>query len=248
MQGSEEKYRLSIGFQVRPVMIVPGDLPAYNLLVGVDYSTDPPTEVGEDGVIIPVIPSLGPVIEQVEPERFEPGATLTLYGNDLHLAGLSVRLGEAVLGVTSQRPDRLTCLVNGAIPGGTVVSAGSLPLSVAMDLPGGKTRSSNLLAGALQPVLQSVSTAGLHPFNGKIAGNLILNGLLLGSSSDDIFVALHQNGQVAAVFDNPFTFTIDQTSLTLTIPDTSAVPAGTYRVILRVNGQQARFSPEVSLV
>jgi hypothetical protein len=248
MQSSEQKYRLSVGFQVRPVMIASGDLPDYSLLVGIDYTTTPPTVVGQGGVNLPIIPSLGPVIERVEPERFEPGATLTLYGNDLHLSGLSVRLGAAVLGVTGQRPDRLTCVVNGAIPGGVVVSAGSLPLSVAMVLPGGKTRSSNLLAATLQPVLLTVATAGLHAVTGNIAGDLILTGTLLGRDSDDIFVALYRDGGVVALFDGPFAHTPDQTGLTLTIPDTRAVPPGAYRVILRVNGQQARSSPEVNLV
>src|SRR5205814_1019334 len=32
-QGSDEKYRLSIAFQVRPVMIAPAELPSYSLLV-----------------------------------------------------------------------------------------------------------------------------------------------------------------------------------------------------------------------
>jgi hypothetical protein len=41
MQGSEEKYRFSMAFQVRPVMIASDDLPSYALLVGVDYTQTP---------------------------------------------------------------------------------------------------------------------------------------------------------------------------------------------------------------
>src|SRR5712692_7682350 len=54
MQGSDEKYRLSIGFQVRPVMIAAAELPSYSLLVGVDYTTVPVTPVveGDEGKAI----------------------------------------------------------------------------------------------------------------------------------------------------------------------------------------------------
>ncbi len=38
MQGSDETYRFSIGFQVRPVMIATAEPPSYSLLVGVDYT------------------------------------------------------------------------------------------------------------------------------------------------------------------------------------------------------------------
>src|SRR5262245_18543768 len=38
MQGSEEHYRLSAAFQIRPVMIVPDEIPPASLLVGVDYT------------------------------------------------------------------------------------------------------------------------------------------------------------------------------------------------------------------
>src|SRR5882762_1738007 len=34
MQGADEKYRLSVAFQLRPVLIAPAELPSYSLLVG----------------------------------------------------------------------------------------------------------------------------------------------------------------------------------------------------------------------
>src|SRR5437762_3090475 len=52
MQGSDEKYRLSVAFQVRPVMIAAAELASYSLLVGVDYTTAPPTIVGEPAIHI----------------------------------------------------------------------------------------------------------------------------------------------------------------------------------------------------
>ena len=38
MQGTDERYRLSVAFQVRPVMIVPAAEPHAALLVGIDYT------------------------------------------------------------------------------------------------------------------------------------------------------------------------------------------------------------------
>lgn len=249
MQGTDEKYRFSAAFQVRPVMIATAEPPSYSLLVGVNYTATPPAIIGAEGIHIPVIPSLGPVLEAAEPASFEAGASLKLQGTDLNLVGMSVRLGGVDLAVTAQQPNSLTCLVDGPISSGTAISAGSYPLAAVLNLPGGRTRSSNLLVGALLPRVDSLTTSGLHAVpGGKIAGNIQLSGQLLGRDQDDIFLALFQNGAIEAVFDSPFTLVPDQTSLTLAIPNARAVPSGTYRVILRINGQQARRSPEVILV
>ncbi len=278
MQGSEESYRCSIGFQVRPVMIAPGLPPSYSLLVGINYEGDPmaippvpPSGIiGEEGIHLAVLASLGPMITRVSPEKFEAGATLTLYGTDLHLSGLSVMLGSAELAVTAQQPDRLQCLVNGSIPNGSVISAGSHPVCVALTLPGGRRRSSNLLVGALLPTLTGAVPNSLTRVNpaipaSNVFGNIVMNGVLLGAQNDDIFVALYQEGRIVRVFDrihNPaapstqsrIIVNATQTSLTLIIVadepgDTNdGVPPGAYRVILRVNGQQAKNSPAVNLV
>src|SRR5574341_859854 len=69
MQGSDEKYRVSAAFQVRPVMIVPASVPSYAPLV---------TSVGPLNQGPEVIPTLGARLESVEPDSFESGATLTL--------------------------------------------------------------------------------------------------------------------------------------------------------------------------
>ena len=52
MQGTDEKYRFSIGFQVRPILITPTQSPEYNLLVGIDYISD--TIIGEAGIQLDV--------------------------------------------------------------------------------------------------------------------------------------------------------------------------------------------------
>src|SRR4029077_2029861 len=82
MQGSDEKYRLSAALQIRPVMIM-GDQPSsYAPLVkpvGPPLPNPPPYD--QTGVW--VLPSLGPPLETLVPERTTLPATLTLGGNDL---------------------------------------------------------------------------------------------------------------------------------------------------------------------
>jgi len=255
MQGPDEKYRFSIGFQVRPVMIATGEPPSYSLLVGVDYTTSPTEVIGEEGIKIPVIPSMGPAITSISPSKFEVNSTLTILGNDLNLSGLSVMLGQAELAVTAQRPDRLEYIVDGAIAGGGMISAGSHPISVVQTLPTGRRRSSNLLVGDLLPTLTSASTNSLERVTpadptSNVFGNIVMNGLLLGSEEDDIFMALYKDGKVIKLFDGPdkLTITTIQTTLTLAMKKEDAVPPGKYRIILRVNGQQAKNSPEVSFI
>jgi len=123
MQGSDERYRLSVAFQIRPVMIVPAQLPRGSLLVGIDYTTTPRTVIGPDGVQITVLPSLGPRLERVEPERFEVGVTLTIRGDDLMESDLEVVLGNVMLDVVERRPDRLTAIAEGS-PGTPIAVGG----------------------------------------------------------------------------------------------------------------------------
>jgi hypothetical protein len=56
-------------------------------------------------------------------------------------------------------------------------------------------------------------------------------------------VALYADGAVARTFDEPTTVA-DQASLTVTDAGT-ATEAGSYQVIVKVNGVQARTSPTV---
>ncbi len=251
MQGSDEKYRFSMAFQVRPVMVSTGMPPDYSLLVGMDYTAAPPAVIGEEGIHLEVLPSMGPIIDEVVPSRFEVNDVITLKGANLDLSGLSLRLSQTSLAVTAQRPDRLQVKINGDIAAGTTISAGSHVLAVIQYLSGGRRRSSNLLVGGLLPILKTatpsalVLTADPPP---RVYGDITMTGTLLGRLEDDLFVALYQDGKVVKVFDAPFTFSSDQTSLKLHIPERLAVPPGSYRLILRINGQQAKQSPTVDLV
>jgi len=250
MQGSDEKYRFSVGFEVRPIMIATGEPVSYSLVVGIDYTANPDEAIGEKGIQIPVIPSMGSKISTVSPSKFEVGSTLTILGSDLNLSDLIVSIGQVELAITSQRPNKIQCVVDGTV-NGTVISAGSKPISVVQLLPTGRRRSSNLLVVDLLPTLDSATVDSLAhvPPGGptsNVFGKIKLYGILLGGENDDIIVGLYKDGMTVKVFDE-FTVTLAQSELTLAIDQSKAVPPGKYRVILRVNGQQAKNSPEVDL-
>jgi hypothetical protein len=99
-----------------------------------------------------------------------------------------------------------------------------------------RTRSSNLLAARLLPTLDSAALVG---------GDLHLQGTLLGTDSDDLMVLFYResDGVTLHLFDEATT-AVDQQSLVVA-GAAAAVPAGSYRVLLRVNNQQAKASPRV---
>ena len=261
VSGADEKYRYAVGFQVRPVMIAAGEPASYSLLVGVDYTTAPATTIAEKGIHLPVIPSMGPTISSIEPSKFEVDSVVTVKGTDLHLSGLSVSLGPIDLPVTSQTPDKLTFKIDSAIATGDAISAGSHALAVVMTLPTGRRRLSNVVVGSLLPTLNTADIAPgtlvIDPGPPRTAfATIDLTGVLLGTKQDDCFLALYRDGATVRLFD---TFTDEQTppppppvppqstkSLEM-VDDDDEVPAGDYLVIYRVNGQQARRSPTVSL-
>jgi hypothetical protein len=259
MQGSDEKYRLSAAFQVRPVMIASAEAPSYSLLVGVDYTTAPATIIGEAGVHIPVLPTMGAVITKIDPESFDPGATVTLEGTDLHVADLSVMLGPVELPVTMQQPDRLQFVVNEAIATPDVISAGSHPVSVSQLLPGGRRRGSNLLVGNLRPVLDTAAVqagtlqhvAVSPPPVGHSFATIDLTGKYLGRDGvDDFYLALYRDGATVKLFDaltDASPVGAPQTGRSFAMQKADAVPPGQYLVLYRVNGQQARQAVPIDL-
>lgn len=242
MQGSEEHYRLSLAFQLRPIMIVPPVTPRGTLLVGVDYTTTPRRIIGPDGVKIETLPSLGPALSSVEPDRFEVGALITLRGDDLLGADLEAVLGDVALSIVERAPDRIVARVEGSpgtpIADGGALSAGELPLTIRKRLSPTRARSSNMLVARLSPSVAGASV---------VAGTLTITGLLLGTEADDVSVLLYRpdDGATLRVFEAPVS-AADQKSLTIANAAVGT-PAGTYRVILRVNGQQALASPTVTL-
>jgi hypothetical protein len=264
MEGGKEKFRLSIAFQVRPVMIASTEPPAYSLLVGVDYTQDPPEPVVIDDTQPPsvtaskyvgleVIPSLGAIISEIKPTGFEVDEEVVIKGTDLHLSNLSVRLGTIDLPVTFQRPDELRFKVDSALVNGATISAGSHPISVIQTLSPEKKRGSNMLIGNLVPTLTTVTVVSKTlatsppPPPNSVFATIKFTGVLLGNVTDDTVVALYQNGKVVKMLD-VLTSSASQTARRLEMVNDDAVPQAEYMVILRVNGQQALLSPKINFV
>lgn len=265
MQGPDDKYRCSVSFEIRPVLIVPSEPVSYTLLVGINY--DAGNAIRDDkGIKVDVWPSLGSTIDTLSPTTIEasPTSTLTLRGNDLNLTGLVVKFGTVELPVTAQTPTSVACKVNGRLLDGRLISAGSHPVSVVHVLPKGRRRSSNLLIANLLPTIDFVSVSGLTRVepgieDSPVYATIDIHGSLLGTAADDIFLALYLEGKTVKFFDDlaiiptspPPPPTPLQKHLQLTMQSSQAVPPAVppekYRVILRVNGQQARNSPEINL-
>ena len=261
MQGPDDKYRCSVSFEIRPVMLVPSEPVSYTLLVGIDYQAG--NIIRDDrGVMVDVLPSLGPTLNSLTPTTLEasPTSTLTLRGNDLNSSGLAVKFGSVELPATMQTPNSIACRVNGTLLNGRLISAGSHPVSVFQVVPSGRRRSSNLLVANLLPILDAVTVSNLTPVepanpNSDVYAQLDFQGSLLGTVEDDIFLALYRDGKTVKFFDaltvlpaSPPTPPAPlQTHLQLAMQSSQALPPGEYRVILRVNAQQAKNSPTIAL-
>jgi hypothetical protein len=254
MQGSEEQYRCSVCFEVRPVMIATSQPPpAYSLLVGIDYTVDSGKEIGDAGIQIPVLPSIGPSIFAVDPAKIEPGTTLTIRGENLNLSDLSVRLGPSELPIVAQASDFLQCQINDDedVNHGTVIAAGSHALTVCQSLTTGTVRSSNLLEVKLLPVITAVEVA--LGTEADIFRTIDMTGKLLGTDRDDVFVALYRDTRAVKLYDQVFEDLAPPHSdpnlmrRRLKIHNDEAVPVGQYQIILKVNGQQAKNSPLIDL-
>ncbi len=253
--GADERYRLSAAFEVRPVMIVPAEPIRFPQRVGIDYTASPNTEIGADGVGLAVIPTMGPRLSGLEPAAVEVGQRATVRGQDLHLGGLEAWLGDVQVRVVSQRPDEAGVEIEGTVvapatqgplASGSTLGAGEHPLTLRLPLPGGRYRASNPVLARLLP---EVSTADIT------GSTLSLTGRLLGRWPDDILVALVRDGEVLRLFETglepppaPTSGTVvpgpDQATLTVE-GATDGIEAGPCRVVVRVNGQEARHRPEV---
>lgn len=269
MQGGDEKYRFSMAFEVRPVMIAADIPPSASFAVGIDHTQTPPELLKEEekGVHIDVIPSMGPVVHSVSPLTIEVDETVTLLGYNLGQTGLSVRLGPVELGATAQQPDKLQFKMDKQTSESNLISAGSHPLQVVKTLAYGRTRASNIQAVSLLPELDNASpvTSSSDPsltslslqdpdpekgLSGKvITGDVKLEGKLLGSGTDDIIVYFYRSEKVENFIDGiiPKKPSADQTQWYLEITKDHLILPGTYRLFLVVNGQQARKSSVVKL-
>ncbi|MFO1061457.1 MAG: DUF4255 domain-containing protein [Dongiaceae bacterium] len=234
MQGSDEKYRVSAAFQVRPVMIAPDNPASYAPLV---KSVGPPASPG-----VEVLPNLGPRLLSLSPERFTAPATLTLTGLDL--GGIDqLTFGPLTLPPTVA-PDGT---VTATLPGAAALSAGAYPVAVSRLLASGHRLGSDPLLAHLLPKLLTATPGGLLPVSAadpRLHGPLSLTGERLGGPDDSIFVAFYGGGALRLALEAVGTAT--QTGLAVTVPPAKALAPGPYLILLRVNGEQADDAPTVS--
>jgi hypothetical protein len=232
MQGSEEKYRLSAAFQVRPVLIAPDVPPSYAPLV---LTVGPP---GAEGVA--VLPSMGPVLKQITPSRFEVGARLEFAGDGINGSIESVLVGGMELPVIAAREGAVQI----DIPNVPSVSAGYQPACVARRLPSGRQQTSNPLFITLLPTL-TTAIPGVLTLNldNLLFGSITITGERLGDVDDTIFVAFYRDGIV--VLNLEVVGTALQNALVVNVGTDNALTPGIYYLILRVNDAQAIRTPEV---
>lgn len=232
MQSNEDHYRVSVAFQVRPVMIAPSEPPSYAPLVQTVGSP------GAEGVA--VLPTLGPTLTGIEPASFETGATLSLEGTELTSAIQSVSFGTVCYPVIGAPAGRLLVRV----PADTTLSPGSYAITAVRELPSGRRLSTNAVLGSLLPTLTGAAPGALvDQGGGNFSGNLVLSGNRLGGPQDGIFVSFCLEGRVRLMLEA--TGVAAQNTLVATVSPDQALPGGTYYVILRVNGVQAPATPEV---
>lgn len=239
MQGSDEKYRVSIAFQVRPVMLELDSTPSYAPLV---KTIGPPASPG-----IVVLPSLGAVLETIDPERFVAGTTVTLRGTDF--AGYD----EAILGDTAlplvPGPEGEASFV---VPAAALIAANGYGLCISRTLPSGRKITSNALLAELMPVVAGAALNGaltVLPPPGPNAlrhGSFRVTGAQLGGNGASVFATLFGNGVANGLFSAELTSTMTQ--LDFVVPPAAALPPGNYAVVVRVNGQQAIDSPTLAWV
>lgn len=232
MQGTDERYRLSAAFEVRPIMLTEvagsGGAP---LILSVGEPATP-------GVL--VLPTLGPRLDAVEPESFEAGQPIVLTGGDLAADVVEVCFdGDcSVVPAANIRNDRITTSAPVSL------SAGSHAVTVRRTLPNGRLQSSNAALGRLRPTVTVATVGALTSTGTALFGDVTVVGVRLGSGDDAIFVGFYRDGSVQLMLEVPGSAA--QTELTISVSENDALPDGDYRIIVRVNGEQALNSPVVN--
>lgn len=228
--GQDDPYRLSVGFQVRPVLIAPGEPPSYAPLV---RSVGQPEQEG-----VAVIPALAPQARGLDPLQFEAGDTLWLAGDWLDGA-TEVCFGSTCFGVSAQQEGRIRIRV----PADTTLSPGSHTVAAVVPRDGHLIRS-NAVLGVLRPRVTGATPGGLTDEGGGLfSGTLTVQGDHLGNADDDIYVAFCRGGEVSAMVEGAGV--ADQQTVTAAVSPQRPLAAGRYRIILRANGAQALNMPEV---
>ena len=230
MQGSDEKYRVSAAFQVRPVMLALDSLPAYAPAV----LTVGPTNKG-----VTALTGLGPRLDPLVQEKFQAGDKLVFAGADL--AGV----GEVCFGDVCYPASVSGSVVSVTVPANTSLSPGIYGITAVRLLPSGRRFSSNAVPGRLLPTVTNATHGALTATGGgALYGDVTLTGVRVGGPDDSIYIALYRDGACAVLLEA--TGVTAQNTLIASVTVDQALDPGTYYVILRVNGEQAIQSPALS--
>lgn len=250
MQGSDEPYRLSAAVQVRPVMVkleTPSQQAPLVRTIGpvVPQPDGPPAPAG-----VTVLPSLGAVLDDLEPRRFTAGLPVVLRGTGMQGYG-QVFLGTRAFPL-SAGPQEGTATFT--VPVAEAIAANGYPLFISRTLPGGRRITSTALLAQLLPVVTGAALDGaltVLPPGGPAAprhGRFVVDGRQLGGggagSAESVFASLYRDGRTHGLFEPDAGSTMTQ--LRFTVPAAKALPPGDYLVVLRVNGQQAVDAPTLS--
>ena len=200
MQGTDEKYHLSMAFELRPIMIASLESAAYSLLVGIDY-TSASAERKDLGIGMDVTASRGPIVSRVLPRKAQLDGELLVFGEGIRLPqsvgappedDMVAELGGVELSIQAgpDASEGFTVETPASALTGDLISAGNQGLQIIETLASGRKRRSNLYTVPLLPVLDMVSVSSLawdspgDP-DSVITVDLELDGKLLGSDEDE---------------------------------------------------------------
>ncbi|HEY5928107.1 MAG TPA: Pvc16 family protein [Kofleriaceae bacterium] len=271
MQGSDEKYRFAMAFEVRPVMIATRETNEDALLVGLRYRT-PTTEDPEPGVNLVVEPEVTPptlnrivsanaasatvtVADVLEPGAVPSGAreVIQLFGSGIR-PGDTPLLGGVELPAITRAGDSLVTSLDVATMLDGKITAGIYTFVVREVLvpPRRRQRVTSPLLVRLRPTVTAVnvldtSADDLGPGDAGVRIRLEILGELLGGPDDDVIISLWAGTTVASSDElapiDPLDTSQRRREVTL-----HRVPLPIkYRAIVRVNGVQARSSPIVEV-
>ena len=187
MQGSQERYRFSMAFEVRPVIIAPATPASYALLVGVDYTVRRPRSAPTRAWASRSRPRSGPPSTGSRRPGSSPvtrrcgsrAASSTSKGSRRSSAGCSSRSTGTPPGTTRtiRRPASSTATRSPpAATAGAVPHPGLRPYPLRQP---GRRRPPPEIAAVSHVAAQS---------------EIDLQGLRLGGAADDVVVALYRDG------------------------------------------------------
>ena len=202
---------------------------------------------------MPTVEIMGiPFIEEISTSKVEFDSTtknILILGSSLDKPNLRIKLGSKTFTITASSPrsyNRLEWRVCD-----TDMSAGSYPISIEET----KTENGDERIRSVSNVKIVHIVPSLEEQVDINANEIILSGKLLGNKEDAVIVAFYDKGKdgkkgeivhVYNSFENE-DYSANQKTLKIRRSNLPSGFSGEYRLILRVNNQQAKKSPEVDI-